>query len=68
MKSIIFVLVMLTHYAVIILFLSNYSFSEDKGWTSRYFPYIAVLWYFLGQLIIWSEFLNEVFIRKEKVG
>ena len=65
-SRIIFVLVMITHYGIILLFLFNYDFTEDKGWTNHYFPYAAVLWYLLGQLIIWSEFFNEIFLKVKK--
>lgn len=65
-SRIVFVLVMLTNYAVIMIFLLNYSFTEDKGWTQNHFPYPTVIWYFAGQLIIWAEFFIEMFIRKGK--
>ncbi len=68
-KRIIFVLVLIAHYGIIMIFLMNYSFTEDKGWTKHYFPYTAIIWYLAGQIIIWLVFLNELVQSKsEKVN
>jgi len=67
-NRIIFVLVLVAHYGIIMIFLMNYSFTEDKGWTKNYVPSTAIIWYLAGQIIIWLVFLKELIQRKsEKV-
>jgi len=65
---VIFVLVIITHYIVTAIFLSNYPFAEDKGWTKQYYPYAPVIWYLAGQIFIWAEFFNEIFLKSKKAG
>ena len=67
LNRIIFVLVMIMHYGIIALLLFSYDFADDKGWTKNHFPYPAVIWYLAGQLIIWTELFNEIFIKREKL-
>lgn len=59
-KRISFVLLMTIHYGIIIILLAGYDFAGDKGWTKHYFPYLAVVWYLVGQIIIWLMFAVEV--------
>ncbi len=59
-KRIAFVLVMAIHYGVIIILLAGYDFADDKGWNKNNFPYTAVVWYLVGQIIIWLVFAGEL--------
>jgi hypothetical protein len=65
-NRIIFILVLLLHYGIQIVFLSGYDFARVRGWTKNYFPYPVVIWYAAGQLIVWTQFFNEIFIEKRK--
>ena len=57
---------MAIYYGIIIILLMGYNFADDKGWTKHHFPYLAVIWYLAGQIIIWSVFGIELFKIKER--
>ena len=59
-KRIAFVLIMAIHYGIIIMLLAGYDFADDKGWNKHYFPYLPVVWYLGGQIIMWRMFAVEV--------
>jgi hypothetical protein len=68
-KRITFVLVMAIHYGIIIILLAGYDFAADKGWTKHNLPYLPLVWYLIGQIIIWRMFAVEVKkIKGEEVG
>lgn len=67
-KRIIFILVLAIHYGLLIMILSEYDYSADKGWVNNNFPFPALIWYLAGQLLIWTEFFNETFLKKQKTG
>lgn len=61
---IIFITVMTTHYILLTMFLTNYNFVDDKGWTRHSIPIVPVIWYLTGQIIIWLLFFDEIIKRK----
>ncbi|MCY7347493.1 MAG: hypothetical protein LH614_14915 [Pyrinomonadaceae bacterium] len=59
--------VMAVHYGLLIFLLSNYSFSEDRGWSRYGLPYVPIIWYLAGQAIIWAIFFSEMIKGERKI-
>jgi hypothetical protein len=53
--------VMVAHYGVLLLFLSEYRYEDDAAWTKfHYVPFVPILWYLFGQAAIWLAFFSEI--------
>ena len=51
---------MLMHYVTLIIILMNYNFLDDEGWTHKSAPAAPLIWYLLGQIIIWLLYYSEI--------